>query len=347
MRCVTCSIHLPSNNYALIEGDYFCWTCFFEQYANLSTTQTICQNCGSIPLSSSRTTLNQKQEQYGSATSLISTQSTKISEAARHIGTTIAKTFRRFRSPSASRTADDPGHQKPPHPSKTHNTTCQVCFDEKSSKYFHAIFNHNCLQVQRTICDTCIYRHIQQSFQEMCTDDVRCPELECNSKYTYDTIQHILISNKDKNLFERYDRFINLHLLEQMDEFIWCSNSKCQMGQLNDGGEFNNIVTCIRCYKKTCFKHKTKWHTGLTCEEYDLQINDDLRASLKWLNQNTKTCPNCPYQIEKNDGCDHMTCIKCQYEFCWSCLADYNQIRREGNHRHHPNCKHYAAHNGH
>jgi E3 ubiquitin-protein ligase RNF14 len=177
----------------------------------------------------------------------------------------------------------------------------------------------------------------------MCTDDVRCPELQCGIKFNYDTIKNILLLNKDKKLFERYDRFLIHHQLEQLDEFIWCSNPKCQMGQLNDGGQLNNIVTCIYCHKKTCFMHKTKWHEGLTCQEYDSITNRDLKANLRWLNQNTKTCPNCPYQIEKNNGCDHMTCIKCQYEFCWSCLANYDQIRREGNHRHNPNCKHYAS----
>jgi hypothetical protein len=236
---------------------------------------------------------------------------------------------------------------RPPRAPKIPHVTCQVCFDEKSSKHFRSTFNHQCRQVQRSICDACIYHHIQQSFQEMCTDDVRCPELQCGIQYSYETIKQILIVNKNEKLLERYERFLIQHQLEQMNEFIWCSNPKCQMGQLNDGGEFNNIVTCIYCHKKTCFIHKTKWHEGLTCEEYDAQTNSDLKQSLKWLNQNTKTCPNCPYQIEKNNGCDHMTCIKCQYEFCWSCLANYDQIRREGNHRHHPNCKHYTRYDRH
>jgi hypothetical protein len=48
-------------------------------------------------------------------------------------------------------------------------------------------------------------------------------------------------------------------------------------------------------------------------------------------------------QIEKADGCDHMICMKCLYEFCWSCLADYNAIRQDGDHRHDSKCKHYAA----
>jgi E3 ubiquitin-protein ligase RNF14 len=37
-----------------------------------------------------------------------------------------------------------------------------------------------------------------------------------------------------------------------------------------------------------------------------------------------------------------MACTNCRYEFCWSCLADYNNIRKDGNHRHVSSCKHYA-----
>lgn len=36
-----------------------------------------------------------------------------------------------------------------------------------------------------------------------------------------------------------------------------------------------------------------------------------------------KRCPRCTEYIEKNGGCDHMTC-RCKYEFRWSTLEPYN-----------------------
>lgn len=88
------------------------------------------------------------------------------------------------------------------------------------------------------------------------------------------------------------------------------------MGQLNDGGTVGNIVTCLPCHQKTCFIHKTAWHMDLTCDQYELTMDPKAQASLKWITQNMKQCPKCHYRIEKNAGCDHMTCIQCQYEFC-------------------------------
>lgn len=40
-----------------------------------------------------------------------------------------------------------------------------------------------------------------------------------------------------------------------------------------------------------------------------------------WISKNAKLCPNCKVPIEKNNGCDHMTCKNCPHEFCWLCLC--------------------------
>lgn len=55
----------------------------------------------------------------------------------------------------------------------------------------------------------------------------------------------------------------------------------------------------------------------------------------------SKQC-RCGWNIQKTAGCDHMTCRKCSYEFCWECLASYDAIRSRGNTAHQRSCKHYA-----
>ena len=53
----------------------------------------------------------------------------------------------------------------------------------------------------------------------------------------------------------------------------------------------------------------------------------DEGENAKWLIVNTKQCPSCHKFIEKNQGCNHMTCRKnaggCGYEFCWICLGEW------------------------
>ena len=50
--------------------------------------------------------------------------------------------------------------------------------------------------------------------------------------------------------------------------------------------------------------------------------------NIDWININTKNCPNCRKNIEKNQGCNHMTCPKnaggCGHEFCWICMDKWS-----------------------
>ncbi len=47
----------------------------------------------------------------------------------------------------------------------------------------------------------------------------------------------------------------------------------------------------------------------------------------------TKKCPNpatkCTVPIEKNEGCQHMTCTQCRHEFCWVCLRPWKNSSGE------------------
>ena len=90
-------------------------------------------------------------------------------------------------------------------------------------------------------------------------------------------------------------------------------------------------MTDIKCPCGTIFCFKCLRETHRPCDCFMIELcekkskKDNDAENLKWLLANTKQCPNCHKYIEKNQGCNHMTCRKeaggCGYEFCWICLG--------------------------
>lgn len=63
----------------------------------------------------------------------------------------------------------------------------------------------------------------------------------------------------------------------------------------------------------------------MTCAEYKVS-NTETEADKQFLEfvagKKFKQCPKCKFWVEKNQGCDHMTC-KCKFEFCYKCGGVY------------------------
>jgi hypothetical protein len=74
-----------------------------------------------------------------------------------------------------------------------------------------------------------------------------------------------------------------------------------------------------------CFKCGVEWHAG-KCASGGV-VND--RDYLEWAAEQGGTCTNCPQckaRIEKiPGGCNHLTCQRCDYQWCWICGAKYNE----------------------
>jgi hypothetical protein len=97
-------------------------------------------------------------------------------------------------------------------------------------------------------------------------------------------------------------------------------------------------IHCV-CGRAYCFACEQLPHAPMLCsqakewkEMSKLASDSNHKSELyeddaAWLLSFTKPCPRCKNPIQKNQGCDHMTCRVvaggCGYEFCWVCLASY------------------------
>ena len=86
-------------------------------------------------------------------------------------------------------------------------------------------------------------------------------------------------------------------------------------------------IMCSECGFDMCYSCQTPWHPGLSCAQYNSQRDPSYSRTQVWLARHTKPCPGCGVQLLKGEGCFHMTCSKCRFEFCWECLADWRNIQ--------------------
>lgn len=67
--------------------------------------------------------------------------------------------------------------------------------------------------------------------------------------------------------------------------------------------------------------------------------------SQKIIKSTTKPCPKCKTLIQKNEGCKHMTCTRCNHHFCYDCLLPFSiEGTREApsNHTDYYRCNNYV-----
>ncbi|KAH7061881.1 hypothetical protein BKA63DRAFT_372194, partial [Paraphoma chrysanthemicola] len=168
-----------------------------------------------------------------------------------------------------------------------------------------------------SICSKCCATWIEAQLPESGWTEVKCPDSRCKVKLTYYEIQRMA----SMDIFKKYDQIVTRNALSEDPHFRWCP--KCTSGQIHTEG---TIFICVSCRHKVCVSHETAMHDGETCDEYDRRCKAQDQsaqeaASLATIRKLSKKCPGpkCVYSIEKNNGCDHMTCSKCRYEFCWIC----------------------------
>ena len=105
----------------------------------------------------------------------------------------------------------------------------------------------------------------------------------------------------------------------------WCPYSGCD--NCVEYEDFGITDVVCKCGNAFCFKCGNESHRPCDCPTTINWKNKNSAESenITWIMANTKQCPKCRKPIEKNQGCNHMNCKLCTFEFCWLCLGDWKE----------------------
>ena len=198
---------------------------------------------------------------------------------------------------------------------------CEVCMDDLCQE---DLANLACTHV---LCKGCLKDSILENINNRIVD-IKCPCEDCEQLLNLDDILNVLA---DEELKSKFLRLFGQSYVDNNKNTAWCPGTDCEVAFRCKEFHNNYNVECSKGHK-SCFNCQGTWHDPLDCDmlkKWIKKCNDDSETA-NWIGANTKECPKCKAQIEKNGGCNHMWCGKCKYEFCWLCLevSDHSNMHK-------------------
>ncbi|TNV81097.1 hypothetical protein FGO68_gene2725 [Halteria grandinella] len=196
---------------------------------------------------------------------------------------------------------------------------CAVCYNEFDDGEFAA----DSLECGHEFCredwNQYLVAKVNEGFQGCM--NAKCLQTECNLKVTHSMYKKHLKEEE----FKHYERWFVKSYTDENKNARWCPFKGCEYCAIYQNSGIKD-VNCL-CGESYCFECGEELHKPASCENLKLWIakNSSESDSLVWIEANTKKCPNkmCLKPIEKNQGCNHMTCKQCGHHFCWLCLGDW------------------------
>uniref|UniRef100_A0A7N6C3I2 Ankyrin repeat and IBR domain-containing protein 1 n=1 Tax=Anabas testudineus TaxID=64144 RepID=A0A7N6C3I2_ANATE len=230
-------------------------------------------------------------------------------------------------------------------PADEESSLCGICMS--SISVFEEPVDMSC---GHEFCRACWEGFLNLKIQEGEAHNIFCPAFDCYQLVPVEVIESVVSKEMDR----RYLQFDIKAFVENNPAIRWCPEAGCERAvRLNAQGPGTSTsdplsfpllqapaVDCGRGHL-FCWECRGEAHEPCDCETWKmwLQKVTEMRpeelagvseayedaANCLWLLTNSKPCANCKSPIQKNEGCNHMQCAKCKYDFCWICLEEWKK----------------------
>ncbi|KAI8603059.1 hypothetical protein EDD21DRAFT_302846 [Dissophora ornata] len=199
---------------------------------------------------------------------------------------------------------------------------CLICFDDSPTIPVLG------LRCGHMFCQPCYDQYLTQKIvEEGECRRICCAESRCCVVIDEETISKIV----QEPVMEKYRMLQDRAYVADQDVLRWCpapnceNAVECRLAQ----SSFTTVVPTVLCAcgDKFCFGCGLGDHQPAPCglvKMWQKKCADDSETA-NWISAHTKECSKCQSTIEKNGGCNHMTCRKCKYEFCWVCMGPWSE----------------------
>uniref|UniRef100_A0A667WTR6 Ankyrin repeat and IBR domain-containing protein 1 n=1 Tax=Myripristis murdjan TaxID=586833 RepID=A0A667WTR6_9TELE len=222
-------------------------------------------------------------------------------------------------------------------------TTCGICLC--SISVFEDPVDMSC---GHEFCRACWEGFLNVKIQEGDAHNIFCPAYDCYQLVPVHVIESVISREMD----QRYLQFDIKAFVENNPAIRWCPAVRCERAVRltrpgpgdNDPHSFPLLPSpAVDCGKGHlfCWYCLGEAHEPCDCQTWRnwLQKVTEMKpeelagvseayedaANCLWLLTNSKPCANCKSPIQKNEGCNHMQCAKCKYDFCWICLEEWKK----------------------
>ncbi|XP_054786647.1 probable E3 ubiquitin-protein ligase ARI2 isoform X2 [Prosopis cineraria] len=199
-----------------------------------------------------------------------------------------------------------------PDPSVPSSVRCDICIEDVPS---HEATRMDC---GHCFCNSCWTEHFIVKINEGQSKRIRCMAHRCNA-ICDEAVVRTLVSKKDPDVAEKFDRFLLESYIEDNKRVKWCpSIPHCGNAIRVEDDELCEVE--CSCGLQFCFSCLSETHSPCSCLMWELWAKKcrDESETVNWIAVHTKPCPKCHKPVEKNGGCNLVSCI-CGQAFCWLC----------------------------
>jgi len=217
---------------------------------------------------------------------------------------------------------------------------CGICMSTKSAKESDMLDMHpkgDPALLNRPIackaCPDCFDNFVNHT-SALGKPCLKCPGAACGRLLKTDHVKDVAPGSYDK-----YERALMRFQLKKVKNYKFCPNGHGFLTYENCEASSMCCPTCTINFCPGCgsqphqdigngscldflkHQHKARWH-GKAEVDNDEKEKEEKNAEEKFFTEIgdlSKQCLYCGVWIEKNGGCQHMTCVHCRGEFCWLC----------------------------